>query len=336
MFFNSKKYSLIADIGGTKTVLAIMDSKDNILLKKVYLSRDIKHFTDTLHEFMHMKECKKYNVKDACIAVSGPVNTERDYARPTNLSWTVDKHSILVRTPLRRVVLLNDFEAVGFAMDTLKQEQYIELTDTSTYNSETIAVIGVGTGLGISILPNTYGKHFPLPSEGGHIDLPINSKDAIDTKFQSYLIQKKLYHDAEDVVSGRGIVNIYNFLLTQKVKHDKRIAQTIRNEVDADKPAIITKYALEDRDALCIRTLELFIKYYARISRNLALTTLCSRLVLAGGISPKIVSALQDVFVEEFVQHDVESMRKMLEQIQIIVITDQNITLQGAMNALKI
>lgn len=336
MFLNSKKYFLAIDIGGTKTIFAIMNSKNDIVLKKVYMSKEIKHFTDTLHEFIHLHECKKYNVTEACIAVAGPINTERDYARPTNLEWTVDKHSILVRTPLRKIILLNDFEAVGFAMDTLSQEQYIELTDTSRNVSETITIIGAGTGLGISILPNMYGKHLPLPSEGGHVDLPINAKDPIDQKFQTYLIQKKLYRDAEDVVSGRGIVNIYNFLLTQKIKHDKKIAQIIKQEIDTEKPAIITKYALEDRDTLCIRTLELFIKYYARISRNLALTTLCSRLVLAGGISPKIVSALQDVFVEEFVQHEVESMRKMLEQIQIIVITDQNITLQGAMNALKI
>jgi len=336
MFFSVEKYSLIVDVGGTKSVFAIMDSKDNIVLKKVYISSEIKHFTDTLREFMHLPECKKYALKQACMAIAGPVNGQRDYARPTNLEWTVDKQSILVRTALKKVVLLNDFEALGFYVDKLRPEQYIELTGIGFNNKDTIAIIGAGTGLGISIVPGVYGRHMPLPSEGGHIDLPIISKDNIDMKLQSYLIQKRLYHDVEDVVSGRGIVNIYNFLLTQKIRHNKKIASIIKHENDKDKPAYITKYALEDKDALCIRTLELFIKYYARVSRNLALTTLCSQLVLAGGIAPKIVSALQDVFVEEFVQHDNDNIRKILEQIPIIVITDQNITLQGAMSALKI
>ena len=152
---------------------------------------------------------------------------------------------------------------------------------------------------------------------------------------QSFLIQKKRYKDVEDILSGRGIVNIYNFLLTQKVKHNKKIKLAIHNVTDAEKPAFITKYALEDRDALCIRTVELFIKYYARMSKNLALTTLCSELIIAGGIAPKILSALQDVFVDEFIQHDIENMRKILERIPIIVLVDPDVSLYGALNALR-
>jgi glucokinase len=174
-----------------------------------------------------------------------------------------------------------------------------------------------------------------MSSEGGHVDLPIDIRDKTDMKLQSFLIQKKMYRDVEDVVSGRGVINIYNFLLTQKIKHDKKIKLQISKVRDEEKPALITKYALEDKDVLCIRTLELFIKYYARVSKNLALTTLCSELIIAGGIAPKIISALQDVFVDEFIQHNIENMRKILEQIPIIILTNPDISLYGALNALK-
>lgn len=335
MFFKSNNYVLIVDVGGTKTSMAVMDTNKNILFKKVYLSHEIKHFTDTLQQFMQLPECKHYKIKEASIAVAGPINADRTNAKLTNLEWTIDVHNILVRTSLHRVLLLNDFEAIGFGVDTLKSEHYLELTNHGRNTDGTIAIIGAGTGLGISILPKYDNVHLPLQSEGGHVNLPIISNDNIDLKLQSFLIQKKRYKDVEDILSGRGIVNIYNFLLTQKVKHNKKIKLAIHNVTDAEKPAFITKYALEDRDALCIRTVELFIKYYARMSKNLALTTLCSELIIAGGIAPKILSALQDVFVDEFIQHDIENMRKILERIPIIVLVDPDVSLYGALNALR-
>jgi len=335
MFFKKKKYFLVADVGGTKTAIAIMDEKHNLLFKKIYHSSEIKQFTDTLLEFLHLPECKSYNIQEACIAVAGPINPEKNYARLTNVTWTIDTNNILVRTPLHKVMLLNDFEAIGYGIDTLKSENYLELTNLGRNSSGTTAIIGAGTGLGMCILPLSNGRRIPISSEGGHCDLPIITIDKMDIQLQTFLLKKKLYKDAEDIVSGRGIVNIYKFLLTQKVKHNPKIKSDISKKSDEEKPAYITKYALEDKDALCILTLELFIKYYARIARNFALTTICSELILAGGIAPKIISALQDVFVDEFVEHDVENMRKILERIPIIVLVDPDVGLYGALNALK-
>jgi glucokinase len=217
----------------------------------------------------------------------------------------------------------------------MKSENYLELTNLGQNSNGTIAIIGAGTGLGACILPINNGIHTPIASEGGHVNLPIIATDKIDIQLQSFLIKKKIYKDAEDIVSGRGIVNIYKFLLTQKNKHNPKIKLEISKKLDKEKPAYITKYALEDKDELCIRTLELFIKYYARTARNFALTTMCSELIIAGGIAPKIISALQDVFVDEFVEHNVENMRKILERTPIIVLVDPDISLYGALNAIK-
>jgi glucokinase len=335
MFFENKKYFLVSDVGGTKTNIAIIDTNGNILFKKIYVSSEITHFTDTLIQFLHLPECKKYKVMEACIAVAGPLNSERNYARLTNLDLTIDSNNILVRTHLRKVLLLNDFEALGFSIITLKPETFTELTNLGTNDKGTIAIIGAGTGLGVSIVPYAKGLRIPILSEGGHVDLPISTKDKTDLKLQSYFMQKKFYTSAEDMISGRGIVNIYKFLLTQNLKHSKKIQSEISKTCDAEKPALITKCALEDKDTLCIQVLELFIKYYARVSRNLALTTVCSELILAGGIAPKILPALQDVFVDEFVQHDDENMRKILEEIPIIVLVNPDVSLYGALNALK-
>ena len=335
MFLKKDKFILVADVGGTKTTFAVIDQNKKMLFKKTYSSCEITNFTDTILQFMNLEECKKYKIIDACIGASGPINEEKSYARLTNLEWTIDVNNMLVRTPLHNIKLLNDFEAIGLGYDSLKEDQYTELTNHGRNPKGTIAIIGAGTGLGMSILAYTNGKHYPILSEGGHTDFPILITDKIDIKLQSFLIQKKAYFDAEDIVSGKGIINIYTFLTTQKIKHSDKIKREINKSSKIEKPAIIMKYALEDKDALCVLTLELFIKYYARVARNLALITLCSELIISGGIAPKIISAMQDSFVEEFMIHNREEYRKFLEKIPILVLTNSDIGLYGALNAIK-
>jgi glucokinase len=335
MFINTTKYYLAADIGGTKSLLAIIDERHNIRFRKIYQSSEIQVFTDIIKKFLQEPECRQHNVKTAVLAVAGPVNTDRTLAQLTNTAWNVDAKDIMRNTALKRVILLNDFEAIGFSIDSLKQGQYIELTAQGLGINGTVAVIGAGTGLGVSVLPYANGRHMPLPSEGGHVSIPFNMQDPLELKLAMYIKKYKLVNEAETLVSGRGLLNIYKFLLSQKLKHDKRVQYIISRAANDDKPALITRYALGDKDILCLRTIELFIRYYARIARNLALTTLCTQLVIAGGIAPKVLPALQDMFVEEFVQHDNTAMRKILELSGIIVLTDENIPLHGCLNAAR-
>ena len=335
MFFGKTKYYLMADIGGTKSVLAIIDDKYHIKFKKIYPSQEIRNLAETINQFLREPECRQYTVKVASLAIAGPINNERTFAQPTHTEWSVDANNIIQHTPLRKVLLINDFEATGFSIDQLKPEQYTELTDFGRNTKGTIAIIGAGTGLGVGILSYDGKRHTPIASEGGHVSLPIRADDAIDIKLESFLKKKGLYKDAEDVISGRGIANIYNFLSTQNIRYNKKSHGIISKASIDEKPALITKYALEDKDILCIRTLEIFIKYYARTASNLALTTLCSELVIAGGIAPKILPVLQDMFIEVFTQPERAHIRKFLEHVTIIVITDTDVNLYGSLNALN-
>ena len=70
------------------------------------------------------------------------------------------------------------------------------------------------------------------------------------------------------------------------------------------------------------------------MSKNLAITTLCTELIIAGGIASKILPFFEQSFVEFFIQHENTQMRKILESITVSVITDYNISLYGAANAL--
>ncbi|HYD03456.1 MAG TPA: ROK family protein, partial [Alphaproteobacteria bacterium] len=187
MFFKKEGY-LVSDIGGTKTTIALVDAKTSqIILEKTHLNHDIKHYTDTLVHFLNLPEAQHYKVKRACIAIAGPINADRTQAKLSNYDWKIDAANILVRTSIHHVTIINDFEAIGLGVNTLKTEDYVELTNFGRNTSGAIAVIGAGTGLGVSILPHSTGDRIPMQSEGGHVDMPIDIKSTIDIKFQSFL-----------------------------------------------------------------------------------------------------------------------------------------------------
>lgn len=322
---------LVGDIGGTNTRLALMNTKMKIVYKKNYLNKEIGSLSNAIRDFASSSKLR-FNI--ACFAVAAPLNYERDRASLTNANWDIDAKELMRTHRLKKVLLLNDFEAIGLSIDSLHLSQYAELTSKGFDAKGITSIIGAGTGLGTSILYTYYGKHYPIASEGGHTDIIIDATNNIELGLNKFLKSKRQVLETESVLSGRGLVNIYEYLLTMHIKHSRKIQAEIKHAHTDDKPAIITRYALQDKDLLCLKVLELFIKFYARTSRNLVLLTLSSNLVVAGGIAPKILPIMQDMFLESFMIHDHESIRKKLENVSVLIITDPDIAFYGCANAL--
>lgn len=325
-----KKY-LLADIGATNTRFAIVNGRFEFIKKRFYKNDEIINIIDAMKSFAAGE-----HMTAACIAAAGSLNSDRTAVKLTNYGWdmTINELSKAMKT---KVILLNDFEALGLVVDTLKKGHYVELTTKGLDISGTVSLIGAGTGLGMSIMyplkDKDQKKHYPLPSEGCHSSIFFNPESRLEMDLYKHLRKRKIVIEAESLVSGRGIRTIYEFLLTKRFKHNPKLMKEIKNS--KDKPALITKYALQDRDALCIKTVELFILFYARIARDLGLKTLCTTLIIAGGIAPKILPALNDGFLEAFLQHEHVGARKLLEDMSVIVLTDPDLTLYGCFRALK-
>jgi len=328
MFF-SKEYILLADIGATNSRIALSDGL-NIVLKKEYMTADFTNMTELLHKFFS-ENGNGYRIRTAAIAVAGPIIENTVVL--TNAPFVIDQSHITLNTPIKKAILLNDFEALGYSIDILTQNDYVEITNLGTNSGKTIGVIGAGTGLGAAILSFSGNTHTPIASEAGHMEIPININDKGEMELAKYLMKKKLYNSSEDIVSSRGILNIYNFLLTKKVKHNKNIRDEISKS--SRKQELITKYALEDKDLLCTLCLETFIHYYAKAAKNLALASNCRELFIGGGIAPKILPALKEEFVDEFIKHNDLKMHELLEGITVRIITNPNASLLGCLNALR-
>ncbi|MBE8970463.1 glucokinase, partial [Nostocales cyanobacterium LEGE 12452] len=143
----------------------------------------------------------------------------------------------------------------------------------------------------------------------------------------------------ERVVSGMGIVAIYQFLRDRKFAAESPdIAQIVRiweqeagqEEKSVDPGAVIGTAALEKRDRLSEQTLQLFVEAYGAEAGNLALKLLpYGGLYIAGGIAPKILPLIQNNgFLLNFTQKG--RMRRLLEEIPVYIILNPQVGLIGA------
>ena len=321
----TKKY-FIADIGATNARLALIDSNRRPLKKSYYKTAEMDIYA-TIKEF-----ASKDRIDAACIAVAGILDSDRTHASFTNLQKDIGAAELKEVLRTKNVILLNDFEALGLGIDGIRKEQYEELTSKDIDTKGIIAVAGAGTGLGISILYEYEGRHYPIPSEGGHSSIIFDLESRLEKDLYLYLKKKKIPMEAESIISGRGLLSLYDFLLAKKIKHNEKI----RKEIGKSRnPVLITRYALQDKDPLCVKASELLVMFYARVCRQLALFSLCSTLVISGPIMNSLRPILQEMFLETFIQHSHTEARKMLESMSVIILTEPELALAGCFRALK-
>ncbi|NEP07511.1 MAG: glucokinase [Okeania sp. SIO4D6] len=217
----------------------------------------------------------------ACFAIAGPV--VNNTVKLTNLPWMLDAKLLENELGVSQVSLINDFEAVGYGILGLTDNDLETLQVGELQGDTPIAVIGAGTGLGECFLIRGSGTVRVYATEGGHADFAPRSELEFD--LLKYLLAKHNIDrvSVERVVSGMGIVAIYQFLRDRKsAAESPEIAELVRkweteigsSEITVDPGAVIGKAALEKSDRLCDKTLELFVGAYGAEAGNLALKLL--------------------------------------------------------------
>ncbi|MCC5600183.1 glucokinase [Nostoc favosum] len=330
---------LAGDIGGTKTILQLVEKSDSPAIHTIYQesyhSADFPDLVPIVQDFL-----VKANTpipEKACFAIAGPI--VKNTAKLTNLAWFLDTERLEEELGIPHISLINDFAAVGYGISGLQKQDLLTLQVGKPQPETPIGIIGAGTGLGQGFLIKQ-GNHYQVfPSEGGHADFA--PRNEIEFQLLRYLLDK---HDiqrvsVERVVSGMGIVAIYQFLRDRKFAAESPdIAQVVRTweqeagqeEKSVDPGAVIGTAALEKRDRLCEQTLQLFIEAYGAEAGNLALKLLpYGGLYIAGGIAPKILPLIENNgFLLNFTQKG--RMRRLLEEIPVYVILNPQVGLIGA------
>jgi glucokinase len=279
------------DVGGTKTRLAVAEVSDEgvrLLIEAVYPSRSYLSFEELLHKFID-DHAKGMSWERSCFGIAGPVRAGRCQA--TNLPWTVDAKLLSARLGDQEVALLNDLEAIGYGIRGLHDDDVFVLNEGYPDGEGNGAVIAAGTGLGEAGLYR-HDRHFiPFATEGGHASFSPASE--LEFALLQYLAKDYGHVSWERVVSGPGLVNIYQFLREYRCAEEPAaLAEDMKR---GDPAAVISNAALSGSSDLCIEALDMFIHLYGAEAGNQALKLMATGgLYIGGGIAPKILTKLKD------------------------------------------
>lgn len=334
---------LAGDIGGTKTILRLAQAEGDRpipLHQQQYASGDYADLAPMVHRFLQDAEAAIGTVpppQTACFAIAGPV--VHNTSSLTNLSWSLDGDRLAQELHLDKVLLINDFAAVGYGVLGLEETDLCTLQAGNPDPTAPIAIIGAGTGLGQGfLLPSDQGYRV-FPSEGGHADFAPRSE--LEFQLLKYLLEKYQVTriSVERVVSGQGIAAIYQFLRDRQVATESpTVAELIRtwerelgkSEKSVDPAAVIATAAQGDRDPLCEQTMQLFASAYGAEAGNLALKLLpTGGLYIAGGIAAKNLPLMESgLFMQAF--SDKGRVSPLLADVPVRVVCNINVGLIGA------
>jgi glucokinase len=323
---------LAGDIGGTNTRLLLADlgeSGRHILAEKSYPSADYEGFIQVLNTFLFDNEIQTPLIA-ACFAVAGPV--ENGVVSVTNLPWVISEEELGNVLQTRNVKLINDFAAVSYGIFELQEDDILILQQGVSGKNRSMnpdaAIIGAGTGLGVSHRVWLNENYQVLSSETGHVGFAPENEQQL--KLLAWLQKKYSHVSLEMILSGKGLPTIYQFL-----REDTGLSESAEiNEAmkQGDPAQVITENALSNNDELCQKTLDCFIDIYGASAGNVALNYYpVDELYIAGGIAVKIKDRLKGQrFINAFVNKGL--MSSNMEKITIKLITQDKVGLYGALS----
>ena len=333
--FNKRLYTsfiLAGDIGGTNTNLGIFGVKNNfptLLISFHFKSQQLKGLHSAINEILvYVQKNYGISITKACFGVAGVLSSNKENAKITNINWDVSKNVLLKKTKLKKILLINDFEAVGYGINMLAKKDVGVIKKAKNVPKAPIVVIGAGTGLGKTTLiyNENYGSYIPLPSEAGHSD--FSAQNHMELNLINFIKKHKKINanvPYEEVLSGQGLTNIYLFLRKSRkfpsTKYTKEIAKSNY------KPELVSKYRKTDKT--CKETFEVFTMIYAKFAKNFALDALAyGGVYIGGGIAPKN----KDIFDKEFVKtfENNYKLKYVLKKVPIYLVLNYNVGLLGA------
>lgn len=265
---------IVADIGATNARFGLV--RDGQLVNiQVLPCAEFPSLTDAALSYLSRQDAGV--PQKGAFAIAAPLDGG-DAVSMVNHPWSFSVADVRRRLGLSALAVFNDFEALARAVPGLAAGDYYDMIPVAAEKDRAIAIIGPGTGLGVAgVAFDRDGAPIILPTEGGHVTMPAMTPR--EFALFEYLKKTKYHHvSAERVVSGKGLVNLY---------------QAIAG-VDGENPgersaADITRAAQDGSCPVCVEALDLFCHFLGVAAGNLALTFgSFGGLYIAGGIVPKL------------------------------------------------
>ena len=333
---------LAGDIGGTKTNLALyaLEGEDGLRLvrESSFSSTQYAGLEDVIADFfageVSPEPPPRSSEADTVIAagafgIAGPVLDGRVEA--TNLPWKVDASDIRQAISGGQVRLMNDLEATAYGALFLPADEILTLNAGKSRRGN-CAVIAAGTGLGQAFLFWDGQGYRPVATEGGHVDFPPRN----DTEVALLHFLRKQHNgrvSSERVLSGPGLVSIFNFL--HQVLQ-RPVAETLRARLHTeDAAAVIGEAGVTGSCRTCVEAVDLFVSLYGAQAGNLALTVMSvGGVYIGGGIVTKLLPKMTSGgFMRSFT--DKGRFSQLLQDMPVRIVLNPKAAQVGAAHAAR-
>lgn len=245
-----------------------------------------------------------------------------DSIKMTNHTWAFSIEAVRVQLGFTHLKFINDFTALALSLPHLPTNELKQVGGGAAIRDRAIAVLGPGTGLGVSGLVPSPGGYIALEGEGGHVTLPATTPE--EAEVIDYARNRHPHVSAERLVCGHGQVLIYQALaVVRGARAEDWNARTI------------TDHAMDGSNALALDSVNMFCAMLGTIAGNLALTLGAKGGVyLGGGIIPR----MGDFFATTPFRQRFDAkgrFQEYLETIPVFVIHSAFPALTGAAVALE-
>ncbi len=271
--------ALIADIGGTNVRFALVGPDGRPATPMVMACADFAGPAEAARAYL-AAAAPGLSPRRAAFAVASPVTGDR--IDLTNSAWSFSVGEVRRDLGLDLFEVVNDFTAVALSVRHLTAADLVRLGGGEPAAKAPIAVLGPGTGLGVSALvPTAGGRWEALATEGGHVTMA--AADDREATLLAQLRHRFGHVSAERVLSGPGLVNLY-----------EAVAAVDGRPAIYTAPDAIAQRALDGSCPLCRDALETFFSMLGTVAGNLVLS-LGARggVFIAGGVLPRMHAAFR-------------------------------------------
>lgn len=306
---------LLGDIGGTFSRFAFWTPSAPLPEPMVFTNTDFAGVDELLAACMQASAGA--TPRHVLLAVAGPVQAGGS-VHITNLGWDISVGRVAARTGAGDAELINDFTAAAYGIPDLPEACLRSLGGGTAQPDAPIALLGPGTGLGISGLLPCPSGWVAISGEGGHQNLA--PADAREWRVLQAFAARHGHVSAERVISGPGLHELYVIL-----------AGFAGESCTCATPAAVSEAALGGGDPHAVEALDMFFALLGDVAGDLALILGAhGGVYLGGGILPRMADALaRSQFRERFLAKG--RYRSYLERIPVWLVDDPLFSFRGLM-----
>jgi len=311
---------LAGDIGGTNARFVLF--ADGKIQPETFRAVPIAEYSDLCDVVdVYQQAVGRRSFDQVSISVASTAEYG-DEITLTNADLRFSVAELRRRFSVRRAKVVNDFTAAALGAVCLTEESFYQLHEGKPERNGPCAVIGPGTGLGVSGLFYTGEYWLPLQGQGGHVSMGAqNDRELVILNNMAEVYNGHV--SAERYLSGKGIVAVYRSICA--VDQAPVVFQSAKQ---------ISTAAIDDTCSICSEVMRLFCKFLGVVSGDLALTLgSTGGIYLAGGIVPKLGDYfIQSSFLANL--HNKGRFSDFVTAMPVKLVTGGEPALHGAYNSL--